>query len=180
MTRVWGLASAGDSDSPAGNSGIVSPRIAEDAYSCVSLLWEPPLPVGDQLTVQTALFRSGETMARSRVRAWMEPGVDHVPQYDGQGFVESIPNALANGNGLTYPDDEMRTGSGGVATLLLPVEQPSSELKICYFGAVAAPVILLGDHGASDVAIIADLEHREPGSVLSSLDSCQQLFRGGL
>ena len=176
---VWGLASLGDSDSPAGSSGIVSPRIAEDTYSCVSLLWEPPLPVGDRLTVQTALFRSGETAARSRVRAWMEPGADHVPQYDGQGFVESIPNAAANGNGLTYPDDEMRTGSGGVATLLLAVEQPSSELKICYFGAVAAPVILLGDHGASDVAIIANLEYHELGSVLSSLDSCQQLFGEG-
>ena len=176
---VWGLASLGDSDSPAGSSGIVSPRIAEDAYSCVSLLWEPPLPVGDQLTVQTVLFRSGETTARSRVRAWMEPGADHVPQYDGQGFVESIPNAAANGNGLTYPDDEMRTGSGGVATLLLAVEQPGSELKICYFGAVAAPVILLEDHGASDVAIIANLEYRELDPVLSSLDSCQQLFGGG-
>ena len=151
---VWGFTYIFNSMpvSPGEGSEAVPGRVSRDEYSCISLHWDPPLLPRDRLTAETRLLRSRPTTARSRLRAWVEPGADHVPQYEGPGFVEYefVPDIQANGQ--TYPDNPMETGNGGSASLVLPVTQVSREFKLCYFGVVDDPLIMVADFSQSDVA----------------------------
>ena len=121
---------------------IVSARVGRGEYSCMSLHWQPALRLGDRLLPQVFLFRNAAIMEQSRIRIWVNPGPNHIPQYDdAPGFVESVDPLEFNGNGFAYPNVSGKTGNSGGDRLLLDVTQPSTEFKVCHFGAAEVPVM---------------------------------------
>ena len=122
-----------------GDRSVISQAVDENNYSCMSLRFDPPIPMNTDVSFDWSVGRAGVAEGDTRVsrlQLFVAPPADHDP-------------ALATTDGTSDFIERLEDGFSAWAVHLLPrVSVPVSELKWCYFGADTTEAA--GDRGRID------------------------------
>ena len=116
---------------PAGGGvSVASPMISGSEYSCLSVYFDEPLPVGSEISFEWALNRQSNTGQDAFLRFYLygpDEGGDEQPPIDNDGFQSST----------VFRDLRFVTGDGGFArwsVVRRTLSEAAGELRWCYFG----------------------------------------------
>ena len=122
-----------------GDRSVISQAVDENNYSCMSLRFDPPIPMNSDVYFDWSVGRAGVAAGDTRVsrlQLFVAPPADHDP-------------SLATTDGTADFIERLEDGFSAWTTHLLPrVSAPIPELKWCYFGADITE--FAGDRGRID------------------------------